>query len=492
MIELFKSLTKEEVKLLGKFVRSPFFNSYNTIIKIYEYFYSKYPDINEDDMKSRAISDYVYGKKRGNKVQVRKLLSDFTKVMEMFLIQLEINNKPLENRIMLLTSLRKRKLKKRFEANYNYIEDIQSKLSIRDKNFYLRQINLEMESQKMYSALTNRERVSSNIQNISNNIDYYFMISKLYNFLDMNTLEVDQLNFLPFKKDYYDEIQDYFEKNRETLEKYHIDIIIIYYAFKMFVTKEEKYLTQLIRYFDAHWKQFTKDQLFDYYKVLENSYQILSSEAMASEKYSNKKFRVFEKIYGDKYFFKEIFGKEGINMTEFVRVVKNGLNMKKYKWVINFIENYHIYLPEDFKNDIYNYSKAEYFYETGQYDKSLECINNINFKDEQYYYLSKFILLKIYYDRDEIEALKYAVNNLNKYCREKKSLFKPHVVRIKTFLKFLLEIVRIRNIPAKELDVNISVLRKELEKTQLTFSYKKWLMKKLDELEEKKLKGIVK
>lgn len=483
MIELFNSLSKIEVKLLGKFVRSPFFNTFSTVIKTYDYCYSKYPDGKEEDMKGREFSDYVYGKKKGNKVKVRKLLSDFTKVIEMFLIQLEMKNNPLENSIMLLTSLRHRKLTKRFETNYNYIENIQSKLSIRDQKYYLRQINLETESQKMYSALTDRERVSLNIQNISDNIDFFFMISKLYNFLDMNTLEVDHLNFLPFKKDFYDEIQNYFEKNRETLEKDHTNIVILYYAFKMFVTKNEKYLTQLIEYFDTHWMQFSKDQLFDYYKVLENSYQILSNEAMASEKYGIKKFRVFEELYGDKYFFREFISKEGINMTEFVRVVKNGLNMKKYTWVISFIENYHIYLPEDFKNDIYNYSKAEYFYQTKQYGKSLDCINEINYSDDnQYYYLSKYIMMKIYYDRDDINSLKYLINNLNKYFREKKSLFKPHVERIKIFLKFLNELIRIKNIPAKEREVNIAVLRNNLEKTQLTYSYKKWIMEKMDEM----------
>lgn len=492
MIELFNSLSKIEVKLLGKFVRSPFFNTFSTIIKTYDYCYSKYPNGKEEDMNGRVFSDYVYGKKKGNKVKVRKLLSDFTKVIEMFLVQLEINKNPLENRIILLTSLRNRNLKKRFEINYNYVEGIQSKLTNRDQNYYLRQINLEMESQKMYSALTESEKVSSNIQNISNNIDYYFMTAKLYNFLDMNTLEVDHLNSFPFKKGYYNEIEDYFEKNREALEKDHTNIVIAYYAFKMFVTKEEKYLTQLIRFFDTHWMEFTKDQLYEYYKVLENSYQILSNESMDSEKYSIKKFEVFEELYGIKYFFREMICREGLNMTEFVRVVKNGLNLKKYKWVINFIENYHIYLPEDFKNDIYNYSKAEYFYATGQYDKSLEYINKINFTDEQYYYLSKLILMRIYYDRNEIQSLKYAINNINKYCREKKTLYKPHVERIKTFLKFLNELIRIKNIPAKEREVNVAVMRKKLEKTQLTFSYKKWIMKKLDEMGEKKLKGKVK
>ena len=489
MTELINSLRKEELKLLGKFVRSPYFNTFSTIIKTYDFCYSKYPNLSEDDMNSREFSDFVYGKKKGNKVKVRKLKSDFTGVIERFLIQLEIEINPLKNKITLLSSLRNRKLIKRFEKNYNSIEDIQSKLSNRNQNYYLNQINLETESRKMYSPLTDSKKVTLNIQNISNNTDLYFMTSKINIFLDMNTMETDAFNIFKFKKDFYDEIQIYFEKNRETLEEYHAGFVILYYAFKMYTAKEEKYLDQLIRYFDTHWMQFTKDQLFDYYITLENSFQILSNEAMGSEKYRIKKFQVFEDLYGNKDFFKEIFCRKGLNMTEFVRVVKNGLNLKKYKWVLNFIEHYHIYLSDDIKNDTYYYSKAEYYYAKGQYDESLECINNLKLKDEQYYYLSKIILLKIYYDRDQIESLKYLINNINKFFREKESLFEPHVIRTKTFLKFLTELIRIQNIPEKEWNENIAVLRKKLEKTKLMFSYKKWLMKKMDELGEKKLKG---
>lgn len=410
-------------------------------------------------------------------------------MIERFLLQLEIEKNPVGNRVLLLTSFRHRKLEKRFEINYEILEDIQSKLFNKDQKYYLNQINLELESKQMNSALTQSERVSLTIQNISNNLDYYFITSKLYAFLDMNTLEIDGLNFFKFKKDFYFEIQEYFERNRETLEKYHTGFVILFYAFKMFTEKDEKYLTQLIRYFDTYWTQFTKNQLFEYYLVLENSYQILSNNPMSSEKYRIKKFEVFDQLYGNKNFFKEIISKEGIAMAEFVRVVKNGLNLKKYKWVIDFIEHYHIYLSDDFKNDIYNYTKAEYYYVTGKYDQSLECIHNLKFKDEQYYYFSKIILLKIYYDRNETESLKYVINNLNKYCREKKSLFQPHLLRIKTFLKFLSELLKIKNISQEERDADIVVLRKELEKTRLIFSYKNWIMKKLDELEDKKLKG---
>jgi hypothetical protein len=243
--------------------------------------------------------------------------------------------------------------------------------------------------------------------------------------------------------------------------------------------KDERFLFELTKYYDTYNKHFTKEHLFEYYCILENSYQILPKNPKNYIENANKMYEVFYILYGIKNYFKEIHEKNGINMTEFTRVVRISLVLDKYDWVLSFIENYITYLPEHYKNEVYNITKAQYFFSVGNYDESLNCVNNIKFKDQQYYYLSKVILLKIYFELGDVKSLKYLINNLNKFCRENSPVF--HLRKLKIFLKYLSHLIKFKFNPGKNDKDDANILKKELEKTVVDSGYKKWLLEKLEE-----------
>lgn len=77
-----------------------------------------------------------------NDVKIRKLISEFSLLMEKFYTQIEVDNESLRNKILLLQSLRKRGLQKRFEMNYNATLKLMKKSFSKDESYYLNKISL--------------------------------------------------------------------------------------------------------------------------------------------------------------------------------------------------------------------------------------------------------------------------------------------------------------------------------------------------------------
>lgn len=171
-----------------------------------------------------------------------------------------------------------------------------------------------------------------------------------------------------------------------------------------------------------------------------------------------------------------------IEMTLYGRIVNVGLNLKEYNWVYKFIEKYHDYLPPVFKSEIYNLSKAKYFLAVKEYDMSLSHLHKLRFKDEQYYYLSKLILIKIYYELGDFESLRFIIINLNKFLRLKKSIYSRHLSEIKDFIKYVLELLKLHNSLTYEKKKNLILLKKELENINMMYYNTEWLLEKLKEI----------
>jgi len=73
MLDHFNKFTKDELKEFRKFINSPYFNSNKNIVKLFEYLFSKYPNISEEHISYAAISRNVFSEKKINQTGIRKL-----------------------------------------------------------------------------------------------------------------------------------------------------------------------------------------------------------------------------------------------------------------------------------------------------------------------------------------------------------------------------------------------------------------------------------
>ena len=143
MIEYFNDLSKKEILKFKAFVNSPYLNPNKQVVKLFSYLRSKYPNIKESHLDKLAVFKGLFPDKSYNDETIRKLISDFNKVFESFLIQTEFKTDIQQSNILLLRSLRKRGIKKRFELILNDTTKLQKKQFSRDEKFYSNHVNLE-------------------------------------------------------------------------------------------------------------------------------------------------------------------------------------------------------------------------------------------------------------------------------------------------------------------------------------------------------------
>ena len=247
MLKYLKNLTEEELLKFEKFIHSPYFNSNRNIVKLFTYLKENIDHPGNDIPDREEAYYYVYQKIKYDDAKYRKLVSDFSKLFEKFLMYQKFEEQTPGNRIMLLTSLRKRGFAKRFETNYADITTLQSKSYSKDDDFYLNEIHLENE---YYSFYFNRfqNEFAVCLQKKSDNLNYYFVFCKLHNFLEMFNNEINKEIKSKFKKQFYDEIISFVEENRSEIQKNHPNLFIIYNVLQMYVTSDKIYLTELKEY----------------------------------------------------------------------------------------------------------------------------------------------------------------------------------------------------------------------------------------------------
>lgn len=108
-IELLRSLTPEEMKLLGKFIASPFHNSVKNYSELYNILMKYYPDFDKTELTNEFVFKKLYSDKPFKRQTLWNLISGFEKLTEDFLVQLQMNES-IEKEVFLTRQFLKRKL----------------------------------------------------------------------------------------------------------------------------------------------------------------------------------------------------------------------------------------------------------------------------------------------------------------------------------------------------------------------------------------------
>ena len=472
MLDHLNKFTEDELKKFKKFINSPYFNSNKNTVKLFNYLHSKYPDISEEDISYASISRNVYSEKKINHAGVRKLISEFMKLMEDYFMHSGIQTDIIANRIALLNTLRERGLNKRFEMNMKDLIKEQEKFFQKNDVYYINQSNLEYQYYE-YNNSRFRKKYADCLQNMSDMRDYSFIFSKLHTFFAMFTNE--QSGKKDFDKKFFKEILGFVESNKKIIMRKHPNIYIIYLVVLMHDTLNDKFFYDLVNYLKIYENRFTKSSLSFYYNYV-ISYCMLKI---------NKGDIKFRKMAFDVYkirMHKNLFLIEN-NITdhEFTSVVNTVLALKEFEWLEEFIEMYKDKLDPDFAKDIYNLTRAKIFFYKKDYKKVFEHLKNVEFKDPEYYFNSKFLLARVYYDTKEFNGLNYIIENLRQYVREKKTLSMDYIAIIKTFNKYMQELKKLNENNFKDNSFSKVVLKKELDNEQSFVPNKNWFYEKLDE-----------
>ena len=155
------------------------------------------------------------------------------------------------------------------------------------------------------------------------------------------------------------------------------------------------------------------------------------------------------------------------------------LRLEEYDWVETFIEeNKQLLKPEEQEN-AYTYNKALLHFHKHNYDRTLELLRNVEFTDVFYNLDCKALLMKTFYDKNELDPLFSLMDAFYVYLRRNKLISASNRDSYSNFLRFVKKLIKYKNSSREK----IEQLEHELYNTASVANLT-WLRGKIEEMKK--------
>lgn len=464
LVAVLRSFSKKEIRDCRKWLQSPAHNQREDVIDLFEYLVGYNHLDNEKFLEKERVFRKIFPDQAYDDARLRQTMFFLLKALEEFLIYQDVFDNQLNTQNTLTSIYRKRNLDKPFQKNLRTAEKAHKKHHYRDSQFLQSKYWIEQEKYE-YNSLRKRT-AELNLQEMSDSLDRSFLAEK------MRLSCIVLSNQAVFKTGYEMGLIDEVLKHIEEKELLDIPAIGIYYYIYKASTERDtpEHFQNLKWHIEENGHLFPKAQARDIYLLALN--------------YCIAKMNV-----GDKDFFRETFElyRQGIEKKIFIQngrldrfifrnTVSSGILVKEFDWVNKFIQQYKKYLSPQHRENMVHYSLAKLHFEKGEYDLARDYLIHYDYDDILINLNAKSMLIRMYYEEGEFEALESLLESVRNYLHRKK-VIGYHKDIYNTLIRFTKRLVRI-NPYSKE---QRKKLCQQIENTR-PFPEKKWLLKQLEAL----------
>lgn len=461
LTSLLSKISPLEWQRLGKFVHSPYHNSRTDIKELFEHLNQARKKQKEEEINLIAVYRQAFPQLDSDEKQMRYLFSYFKKIVEQFLIYEKWSNDEALSQITLTNVLRRRQGEKLVNRTLEKVRRELMAGPFRDADYHYKRY-LYYKEQFAFTDQQSRATAIS-LQEMSDEWTICFVIERLRQ--ACQALTYSQVSQKEFRPDLLGAILKLLQAS-PFLE---LPAVAIYFhLYHMLSGSAEGNHFAKFRLLIAKDKtKFPAGELKEIY-LLAINYGI----------------RRFNK--GEKSFLQEVFNlyTEGLMLGVFIEnghlsrfsyknIAMAGLGLEAYDWVEDFLYTYKDKIHPAYRQDTFNYNLAIFYYRKPDYPKAMQLLRQVEFDDVLNALQAKSMLLKIYYDVGETEALYSLLDSFKIYVYRQR-LLGYHKSNYLNLIRFVQAILRLRPYDEKAK----STLRKKIDDT-MALAEKAWLLSKL-------------
>ncbi len=465
LIDRLRLIEREELRNFGKFVESPYHNTDEKVVRLFDYLKKYHPVFEHKKLDRDYITEKLFPEWKGNVYKkLSHVMSSLSDRVDDFFILREMEEDELERQQFLLKAYKRRKGDWFFNQVSDTLNKTLDETSEYGINYYLHKYRLNHE---IYTH-TATERVEKGIESFKNvvaNLDaFYFSQKFLY------------ASEIRFRELYYSEKSEILlleemlkEAEKATFaDKQHV--IIFSAIIKLYYTKDKKDYEQLKKLIFEGLHQFSLVEKLDTVMFVNN-------------------FCIMEYNQGKEDYLIEVFDLHEYGLHQKLWLVKGYLSnltynnivaiaclLEKYDWTEKFIRDYSKYLREEIRDSLRTMAVCRLEFSMGNYEKILELLRGVEFVDLHHNLAAKSYQLRSYVELGGYDMLFYdACNAFAQYCRRNKTIGKETK---ETHLNFIKMARRIHQHQYEKKE-NQKDMMEELNK--LPCANAKWLKKKIKE-----------
>ncbi len=476
-----QSLNVYELNRFKKFVNSPYFNVNQSLIKLFELYNG---EIRFEDDKSTKLTKedvwlHVHPSRDFNDTRLRKLNSDFLRLLEQFLAQEQFENNPLHRANYLLKALSSKQIETLYKGSISTARRLSNQQLDRTASYYYYQYQIE---KNLFGLTTEFEkksniksdRINLNIDQIAYNLDLFYLCEKIKYYCTILTWK-NVLNFdadLSFIEDTIRQIKN--------LEYEKIPPLSIYY--QIYLThiepNEETHFYKLKELINKFLEVFPHQEANDIYEATLN--YCVAKVNRGNQDYFKEMFDLFE--YGLKSGI--LFTNDKLDPAIFRNISITALRLGKYKWTDSFISNYNHLLDSRYRKNAVIFNRARLETYRKNFDRVIELLREVTFEDLVYELSSKALQIVAYYELDEYEVLISFLSSFNTFLRRSTKITDRRKNNYKKLIYFTRKLIKL----TPRMKTDIQKLQTEINDSE-NFADKPWLLDKIAELQGLPLKS---
>lgn len=454
IIEILKTFSVKETKQFDSFLLSPFFNESRKLRSLYISLLEFYPDFDAGIMCEEKLSKKINPDLPYNKSTMKTLFFELGNSADEFLRISNFRNKVGIKEDYLREEYFKRKLYKLVDQNtektmnqldsekeftFDYLlsrfyvltdmcNSIRSSKHNSNQDYIKSLLNLLNERAKTLLYLTTNELLIQNNMihtlkdNYNINIEENFIfrlfkkikIDELLEFIISETDEDSCSVIFELRLAYYKAITDF--ENEELYHKFKKLFIKNIHA----LNKEEIYTNFIMLLKYCFRKPVDNNSEYDFRKEL---------------------FSIYKYILVKKYYVIRVH--DFIPIELYRQILKLSLDMKKFKWCLEFIKKYNPYLNSEVRVNMYNYSLAEYYFHKKRFDQAMRYFHRIELSHFLLRVDIRNLMLMTYYELDLfenaislIDSYKHFLSNTEVLSDTEKGKCRCFIIAVHNMIKY--------------------------------------------------------
>ncbi len=476
LVQTFFALRADQMKEMKRFAASDLVNRGSRRIHVealLRHLVQVFPDAESDELLLAYVWKVLFGKKEFDKSEASKIASDALAVVKEFIIREEPTRTKEFDRLMLLSQFYlKNDLEKFFKQTVAEIRRKLESASIPDRwshfeSFLLEDLQSERDS-KFYL-----QKDDPNLSAAFQHLNLFYLISKLR--LSCGLAAHNQLSPTD------EALRDWLEPDAELLrQNAHLPAVEIWLtALWMFKSGEETDFMRLCELMDEHQNHLSFDDL----RELAAHLRLFCSRkflTLGDESWLGKMFGLQTKHLELRYLQTEN-GK--ILQGALLSLVSVGIKLKRFEEVEKALATVSTnIIGADSPERALAYNKALLAFAQGKIKEADKIIPSYDFEDVQYQIVCRVLMMKIWYETDELDRLESEINTFRVYihraCEEKKIITPARKEVNFAFLRFMSSLLKFKFTKPRE-----QILEKIAELNEKkTVADRDWLLEKMENL----------
>ncbi|HND87282.1 MAG TPA: hypothetical protein PK971_03075 [Saprospiraceae bacterium] len=396
---------------------------------------------------------------------MRQVMYFLLKAIEEYLLFVDYTSDRVQYQIGLTRIYRRRKLEKAYaQAHRLGTQNLESQ-NLRNDYYLLNKFFFEQEEYEHKMSITQNAPV--NLQETADALEKWFLEERLRISKDM-LAHHNIFQKIEYDHGLLDQALAYVSEKKMLDEP----ALAVYYYTYMALTNptEESYFDRLEHFIHHEMGRFNPPEVRTLYLAALNYCVPKINQGRLD--FARRAFEIYRKGLENKFLLED----GTVSRFTFGNAVAAALKIREFGWAEKFIHDFQEYLEEKQRNSTVNFNLSRVYFERGDYDKAQELLTQFEY---DYFYLNiiaKTMLLKIYYEQDEFDALESLLESMRIYLQRKEALDPNRKAAYKNMISLMKKLVNLNpyaKAPKEKL--------RELILSTQPLMERDWLLKQVDE-----------